>query len=406
MMNTDFHRAMPGNEPIRPYRPSDPETAALKARLAELASETIEVPCIVGGEEIRTGDLREDRAPHDHDQLLCKWHAATPEVVERAITSSREAWREWSETPAHVRVAIFEKAATLLAGPWRDTINAATMLGQSKTCFQAEIDAACELIDFWRFNNAYVLNQIYTEQPPHSPDGMWNVLDHRPLEGFVYAVTPFNFTSIAANLAGAPALMGNVAIWKPSDHSVFSNYFIMKLYEAAGMPPGVINFIPGDPAAITQQLMASPEFSGLHFTGSTHVFRQLWKQTGEQLDRYRNYPRIVGETGGKDFIFVHESADAEAVAVAALRGAYEYQGQKCSAASRMYVPRSLWGDVRDRLIADMKTIKMGDPADFSNFIGAVIHEGSFDKLSGAIDHARKRTRQPVALDEDVLDLLE
>ncbi len=388
MMNTDFTRSLPPNEVIRGYAPGAAETKSLAKRLAELSSETLEIPCIVGGEEIRTGDIHENRAPHDHSNVLCRWHAANPDVVERAIVASREAWLEWSETPVHVRVAIFEKAATLLAGPWRDTINAATMLNQSKTCFQAEIDAACELIDFWRFNNYYVLNQVHSEQPPHSPSGMWNVLDHRPLEGFVYAVTPFNFTSIAANLPGAPVLMGNVSLWKPSNHSILSNYYIMKLYEAAGLPPGVINFIPGDPAAITQQLMTSPEFSGLHYTGSTAVFQHLWKVAAENLPNYRSYPRIVGETGGKDFIFVHESADAEATAVAALRGSFEYQGQKCSAASRMYVPRNRWSEIRDRLIADMQTIRMGDPADFSNFIGAVIHEQSFEKITGAIQHAR------------------
>lgn len=389
MLNTTHQYPLPDNERVREYRPNAPETQRLEAKLAALAAEPTEIPCIVGGEEIRTGDVRELRSPHDHSLLLARWHAATPEVIEHAVATSREAWQEWSRTPAHVRLAIFEKAATLLAGPWRDTINGSTMLGQSKTCFQAEIDAACELIDFWRFNNHYLLHQVQTEQPPHSPPGQWNVLDHRPLEGFVYAVTPFNFTSIAANLPGAPVLMGNVSIWKPSNSAIYSNYFIMKLYEAAGMPPGVINFVPGDPPAITKQLLDSPDFAGIHFTGSTQVFQQLWKQMGEQLDRYRNYPRIVGETGGKDFIFVHESADPETTAVAALRGAFEYQGQKCSAASRMYVPRKLWPAVRDRLIADMKTIRMGDTSDFSNFIGAVIHEQAFEKHRDYQEYARQ-----------------
>lgn len=389
MLNTTHRYPLPDNERVREYRPNTPETQRLEAKLAALAAEPTEIPCIVGGEEVRTGDVRELRSPHDHSLVLARWHAATPEVIERAITTSREAWQEWSRTPAHVRLAIFEKAATLLAGPWRDTINGSTMLGQSKTCFQAEIDAACELIDFWRFNNHYLLHQVQTEQPPHSPQGQWNMLDHRPLEGFVYAVTPFNFTSIAANLPGAPVLMGNVSIWKPSNSAIYSNYFIMKLYEAAGMPPGVINFVPGDPPAITKQLLDSRDFAGIHFTGSTQVFQQLWKQMGEQLDRYRNYPRIVGETGGKDFIFVHESADPETTAVAALRGAFEYQGQKCSAASRMYVPRKLWPAVRDRLIADMKTIRMGDTSDFSNFIGAVIHEQAFEKHRNYQEYARQ-----------------
>lgn len=389
MLNTHHTYALPDNEPITPFHPGSPETKSLQAKLAEMAREVVEIPCIVGGEEIRTGDIHENRSPHDHSQVLARWHAATPEVVEKALVTGREAWQEWSRTPAHVRLAIFEKAATLLAGPWRDTINAATMLGQSKTCFQAEIDASCELIDFWRFNNHYLLNQVQTEQPPHSPSGQRNVLDHRPLEGFVYSVTPFNFTSIAANLPGAPILMGNVSLWKPSNAAIYSNYYIMKLYEAAGMPPGVLNFVPGDPAGITQQVLAAHDFAGLHFTGSTHVFQELWRKTAENLPQYRSYPRLVGETGGKDFIFVHESADPEAVAVGALRGAFEYQGQKCSAASRMYVPRKLWPQIRDRLVADMKTIQMGNPADFSNFIGAVIHEQSFEKIQGFQEYARQ-----------------
>ena len=390
MVNTTFRLAPPGNEPIRDYRPGSPETLSLQARIDSLAGETTEIPCIVGGKEVRTGKLEEVRSPHDHSKVLARYHAATPEVIAASIQSSNEAWKEWSETPISTRVAIFERAAELLAGPWRDTVNASTMLGQSKTCFQAEIDAACELIDFWRFNNHFALNQIYPDQPI-SPRGTWNSVDYRPLEGFVYAVTPFNFTSIAANLPGAPVLMGNTSIWKPSNSAVYSNYFLMKLYEEAGLPPGVIQFVPGPAKEITAQLLGDANFGGLHFTGSTAVFQGLWKEIAARLPEYRSYPRIVGETGGKDFIFVHPSADPQSVAVAAVRGAFEYQGQKCSAASRMYIPRSLWGDVRDRTVAMMKTISMGDPRDFSHFMAAVIHEQSFEKITSFIDRARNES---------------
>ncbi|MDA1195968.1 MAG: L-glutamate gamma-semialdehyde dehydrogenase [Planctomycetota bacterium] len=391
MPNTVFRRTEPQNEPIRSYAPGTAETASLQARLAAMASETVEIPCIVGGQEILTGEVRSWTAPHDHSLELCRWHAATPEVVESALASSKEAWQTWSETDPHVRVAVFEKAAALLAGPWRDTLNASTMLGQSKTCFQAEIDAACELIDFWRFNAWFALHRIYPEQPG-SPPEMWNHVDHRPLEGFVYAATPFNFTSIAANLSSAPALMGNTVIWKPSESSMLSNYYLMKLMEEAGLPPGVINFLPGEPAGITEQLLGSREFAGLHFTGSTAVFRYLWKQIAERLGDYRSYPRIVGETGGKDFIFAHESADLETLVVAALRGAFEFQGQKCSAASRMYVPNTIWPAFRDRLIAEMEQIRMGDPADWSQFMAAVIHEGAYDRITGYVERAKMGAR--------------
>jgi 1-pyrroline-5-carboxylate dehydrogenase len=387
MLNTVLRRDEPDWEANRMYAPGSAETTSLQAALAKMSGETPEIPCIVGGEEIFTGEVRDSTSPHDHGNTICRWHAATPAVMEKALRSSHEAWKSWSETAPHVRVAVFEKAAALLAGPWRDTLNASTMLNQSKTCFQAEIDAVCELVDFWRFNAWFALNRIYTEQPG-SPSSMWNYVDHRPLEGFVYAVTPFNFTSIAANLPSAPALMGNVAIWKPSEHSMLSNYYLMKLMEEAGLPPGVINFVPGEPVGITKTLLDSPEFAGLHFTGSTSVFRSLWRQIGENLPKYRSYPRIVGETGGKDFIFAHESANVDALVTAALRGAYEFQGQKCSAASRMYVPDSIWPAFRDKLVAEMKQITMGDPADFSNFMGAVIHKGSFDKLEGYIGRAK------------------
>jgi len=387
MVNTTFLPASPANEPVREYRPGTPETSSLKARCKEMASTTVEIPCIVGGEEIFTGKITEWRAPHDHSRVLCKWHASTPELQAKAIATGQKAWREWSETPFHVRTAIFDKAAELLSGPWRDVVNASTMLGQSKTCFQAEIDAACELIDFWRFNCYYALSQIYTDQP-QSAEGIHNYVDHRPLEGFVVAITPFNFTSIGGNLPTAPALMGNVAIWKPSHSSMLSNYYVMKLLEEAGLPPGVINFVPRDPKIGIAALMNSEHLAGIHYTGSTAVFQSLWQTMAQNLPSYRAYPRIVGETGGKDFIFAHESADIDALVTGALRGAFEYQGQKCSAASRMYVPRKIWTAVRDRLIAEMHTIKMGDVEDFSNFMGAVINEKAFDKITGYIDYAR------------------
>jgi 1-pyrroline-5-carboxylate dehydrogenase len=387
MLNTVFRRDEPRNEPIRMYAPGTPETASLQARLAAMSAETIDIPCVVGGEEIRTGETRTWTAPHDHGKTLCTWHAATPEVVQKALASSRAAWRDWSEQPAHVRLSVFEKAAELLAGPWRDTLNAATMLGQSKTCFQAEIDAACELIDFWRLNCHFALGEVYRQQPS-SPSDMWNYVDHRPLEGFVYAVTPFNFTSIAGNLPTAPALMGNVAIWKPSESSMLSNWYLVKLLEEAGLPPGVVNFVPGDPVSITEALLGAEDFAGLHFTGSTAVFRSLWKQIAGNLDAYRSYPRLVGETGGKDFIFAHESADLDALAVAALRGAFEVQGQKCSAARRMYVPDTLWPALRDRLVSEIEQIAMGDPADWSNFMGAVINDRSWEKIDGYVERAK------------------
>ncbi|MEM7164072.1 MAG: L-glutamate gamma-semialdehyde dehydrogenase [Planctomycetota bacterium] len=387
-MNNTVHRyEPPANEPICMYTPDSAETASLKSTLSTMAAETIEIPCIVGGKEIHTGKTHECTSPHDHQRVLGHWHAATPEVVQQAIDSSQEAWKQWSETPYATRMAIFTKAAELLAGPWRDRINASTMLGQSKTCFQAEIDAACELIDFFRFNAYFALNNVYNDQPFSAP-GMWNTVDHRPLEGFVFALTPFNFTSIAGNLSAAPALMGNVALWKPSSTAVLSNYYLMKLMEEAGLPPGVINFLPGSGREITSTVLESPHFAGLHFTGSTAVFQGLWQQIAEGLPRFRSYPRIVGETGGKDFIFAHESADMAALATATVRGAFEYQGQKCSAASRLYIPRKMWPTFRDEVAAQIGTIKMGDPSDFSNFMCAVIDEKAYNKITGYIENAR------------------
>ena len=377
----------PVNDPNKGYLPGSPERAALKARLAEMSGERIEIPLIIGGEEIRTGRLHQAVMPHDHQHVLADWHGAESEHVLRAIQAASEARREWASWAWHERAAVFIRAAELLATTWRATINAATMLGQSKTVFQAEIDAASEMVDFWRFNPFYA-QQIYEEQPI-SPSGMWNQVEYRPLEGFVYAVTPFNFTSIGGNLPSAPALMGNTVVWKPSATAILSGYYIMRLFEAAGLPPGVINFVPGDPELISEIALMSSDLAGIHFTGSTAVFNSMWKTVGGNMGRYRNYPRIVGETGGKDFILAHASADVEALAVAIVRGGFEYQGQKCSAASRVYVPASLWPDVRDRAVGMMRDIRMGDVADFRTFMGAVIDRRALDRISGYLDDARR-----------------
>ncbi len=376
----------PANEPVLGYAPGSAERAALKDTLARLRDETIEIPCIVGGEEVRSGDLVDVVSPHDHRRVLARTHQATPETIARAVSTAVEAQREWAATRFEDRAAVLLKAADLLAGPWRPVVNAATMLGQSKTAHQAEIDSACELIDFWRFN-VHFAERLYREQPMSSP-GVWNRLEHRPLEGFVYAITPFNFTAIGGNLPTSPVLLGNVAVWKPAATAMLSNYYVFKVLEAAGLPPGVINFLPGNSAAISARLLADRHLSGIHFTGSTAVFHSLWKGVAENIDRYAGYPRLVGETGGKDFIVAHASADPQALAVAMLRGAFEYQGQKCSAASRAYVPDTIWPEVRDRLAAMIAEVRMGDVSDFRNFMGAVIDRKSFTKLKGYLDAAR------------------
>jgi 1-pyrroline-5-carboxylate dehydrogenase len=377
----------PVNEPVRAYAPGSAERQELKERLRQMAGERIDIPLIIGGREVRTGSTAQAVMPHDHRHVLADWHLAGSEHVAQAIEAAREAHREWANWPWEDRAAIFLKAAELLSTTWRATLNAATMLGQSKTAFQAEIDSACELADFWRFN-PYFAQQLYDEQPL-SDRSMWNQLDYRPLEGFVYAVTPFNFTSIAGNLPTAPALMGNTVIWKPASSAMLSAYYIMRLLEAAGLPPGVINFVPGDAGAISNQLIAHRDFAGVHFTGSTAVFNAIWQQIGTNIARYRSYPRIVGETGGKDFIVAHPSADPEALAVAIVRGGFEYQGQKCSAVSRVYVPASLWREVRDRLVAMIQEIRVGDVTDFRNFMGAVIDRKAFTKISEYLDDAKR-----------------
>ncbi len=377
----------PTNEPIKNYAPGSPERAGLKARLKEMSAERVDIPIIIGGKDIRTGKTKQTVMPHNHKHVLADWHKASNEHIHQAVDAAREARAEWGNWAWEDRAAVFLKAAELLATSGRATLNAATMLGQSKTAFQAEIDAACELIDFWRFNPAYA-QELYDEQPL-SNNTMWNQLDYRPLEGFVYAVTPFNFTSIAGNLPTAPALMGNSVIWKPASSAMLSAYYIMRLLEEAGLPPGVINLVAGDSAEISNTLLSHRELAGVHFTGSTAVFNSMWKTIGANMSHYAAYPRIVGETGGKDFIVAHQSADPQALAVAIVRGAFEYQGQKCSAASRVYVPRSIWRDVRDRAVAMIEDIRMGDVMDFRNFMGAVIDEKAFQKISGYLDDAKQ-----------------
>jgi 1-pyrroline-5-carboxylate dehydrogenase len=378
---------LPINEPVLDYGPGSAEREELKARLAEMTDSEIEIPAIIGGEEIRTGDTVEIVMPHDHAHVLARAHRVGAEEVRAAVEAARRAWADWSAWDWQDRMAVFLRAADLLAGPWRATLNAATMLGQSKTAHQAEIDAACELVDFWRFNARFAA-EIYGGQPFSAP-GVWNQTDYRPLEGFVLAINPFNFTSIAGNLPTAPTMMGNVVVWKPATVSLLSSYYVMRVLEAAGLPPGVINFVPGDGRTVTTPLFESPDLAGIHFTGSTGVFQKLWKNVGENLERYRSYPRIVGETGGKDFILAHESADPAALAVAIVRGGFEYQGQKCSAASRVYVPDVLWDDVRERVLSMMDQIKVGDVQDFGNFMGAVIDQEAFDKITSYIEHARE-----------------
>jgi 1-pyrroline-5-carboxylate dehydrogenase len=376
----------PHNDPNHTYAPGSPERAQLKCKLSEMAAQRIEIPLVIGGKEVRTGKVAQAVMPHKHSHVLADWHKAGTKEVQQAVAVAVETRREWANWPWEERAAVFLRAAELLRTTWRQTLNAATMLGQSKTAFQAEIDAASELIDFWRFNVAFA-QELYEEQPI-STHATWNQSDYRGLEGFVYAVTPFNFTAIGGNLPGAPALMGCTVVWKPASSAMVSAYYIMKLLEAAGLPPGVINFVPGDAAEVSQVVLDHPDFAGLHFTGSTAVFNSIWGRVGGNLGTYRSYPRIVGETGGKDFVVVHASADPQEVAVGLVRGAFEYQGQKCSAASRAYLPKSLWPDIKERMVAMVREIKVGDVRDFRNFMGAVIDDKAFKKISEYLADAR------------------
>lgn len=388
-MSGTWNIPIPRNEPVLSYAPRSPERSALKKALTAVGSRQADIPAVVGGKEVRTGLTQDVVSPHCYQRVLAKAHQADRPTIDAAVKAAVEAQRDWGNWRFEDRAAVFLRAAELLATTHRQLLNAATMLGQSKTAFQAEIDSACELIDFLRFNVHYA-ERIYREQPESAP-GVWNRMDHRPLEGFVYAITPFNFTAIGGNLPTAPALMGNAVVWKPAASAMLSNWHFFKLLEEAGLPPGVINFLPGNAVEVSKTLIADRRLAGIHFTGSTPVFQSLWRSVAANLERYTGYPRIVGETGGKDFILAHASADVDALAVGMVRGAYEYQGQKCSAASRAYIPDTLWPAVRDRVVAMITDIRMGDVADFTNFMGAVIDRRAFTRLK---DHLEAAKRDP------------
>ncbi|MBL7067291.1 MAG: L-glutamate gamma-semialdehyde dehydrogenase [Candidatus Marinimicrobia bacterium] len=386
MCNAKFTLPDPVNEPILAYRPGSPERKELKKVLDKMSNEQIEIPLIIGGKEVKTGNTATCVMPHNHKHILAVYHKAGSREVEMAVEASQETWKTWSVMPWWERASIFKKAAALLAGPWRARLNASTMLNQSKNVFQAEIDAACELIDFWNFNTKY-MEQIY-EQQPSSSASQWNRLEQRALEGFVFAVTPFNFTSIAGNLPTAPAIMGNTVLWKPASSAVFSAYYLMRLFEDAGMPAGVINFIPGSGRNVGPNVLSNPKLAGVHFTGSTEVFQNMWKVIGENISSYATYPRIVGETGGKDFIFAHSSADLDELNTGIVRGAFEFQGQKCSAASRAYIPKSLMPELKTKLTETIKSIKKGDVRDFTNFFNAVIDKAAYENITAYIEYAK------------------
>ncbi|MFT3697128.1 MAG: L-glutamate gamma-semialdehyde dehydrogenase [Kofleriaceae bacterium] len=381
------HVPDPYNEPVLGYAPGSPEKARLKAALADVEREVVEIPCVVGGEYVRTGKLHDVRMPHRHQHVIARYHAADEDVLNRAIAASLEARREWSAMRWEARAAVLLRAAELLAGPWRMKMNAATMHGQSKTAHQAEIDSACELIDFWRWNASFA-QQCYAMQPKSSP-GIWNQTELRALEGFVFALTPFNFTAIGGNLPTSPALMGNTVVWKPAEVQTLAAWRTYQILEEAGLPPGVINFIPGLPYDLTNNILDHKDLAGVHFTGSTAVFHQFWRRIANNIDRYRTFPRLVGETGGKDFVLAHASADPKAVLTGLVRGAYEYQGQKCSAASRAYIAKSVWDAIKDELVSTIDGLTMGDVTDFSNFCGAVIKKQAFDRHTQAIAQARE-----------------
>jgi 1-pyrroline-5-carboxylate dehydrogenase len=386
MPNAIFCVEPPDNEPILEYRPGSDETHRIKEALHRLRQTRLEIPLIIGGRRIETNRFGRCAIPHDHGHELAVYHQAGAKEVAKAIEAADSAAAQWAAMGWEDRLAIFTKAADLIAGPWRMSLNAATMLGQGKNVFQAEIDSACEIVDFLRFNTYYA-TQIYAQQPRSGP-AEWNQLEYRPLEGFVFAVTPFNFTAIGGNLPSAPAMLGNTVLWKPASTAVYSAWMLMEIFMAAGLPAGVINFIPGPGGQVGDPVLASPNLAGIHFTGSTSVFRSMWKTVAENLDRYRTYPRIVGETGGKDFVFVHASADPDAVTAALIRGAFEYQGQKCSAVSRAYIPASVWETLKSKLLASMQTIKTGSPEDFSTFVNAVIDQSAFDTITAYIEYAR------------------
>lgn len=399
MANAKYNVPLPPNEPVKSYAPGTPERETIKTTLAELRGQHIEIPLIIGGKEVKTGRLGRCILPHDHQTVVGTYHQAGEKEVQKAIEAALKARKQWAAMDWQDRVAVFLKAADLLAGPWRSLLNAATMLGQSKAVFQAEIDSACELIDFFRFNAFYAM-QIFEQQPPYSPLGIWNRMEYRPLEGFVFAATPFNFVSIAGNLPSSPAIVGNVSLWKPASNAVYPAYHVMKLFLEAGLPDGVINFIPGPGSQVGPVVINSPHLAGIHFTGSTETFQTMWTIVGENIKRYRCYPRVVGETGGKDFVVAHKSADVKALGVALIRGAYEYQGQKCSAPSRAYIPKSIWGDLKDFMISELKTVKMGDVEDFTNFMNAVIDRGAFAKITGYIEAIKESNEAEIIFGGD------
>ncbi len=384
MVNAKFNLNLPSNETIKSYTSGTSEREDIKIKLKELKSRQIEIPIIIGGKEIKTGNLGQCVLPHDHGTVVGTYHKAGEKEVQMAIEASLKARTQWADMDWHERASIFLRAADILAGPWRSLLNASSMLCQSKNVFQAEVDAACELIDFLRFNAFYTKN-IYEQQPPISTTGTWNRLEYRPLEGFIFAATPFNFTSIAGNLPSAPAMMGNVVLWKPASNATYSAYYVMKLFQEAGVPDGVINFIPGAGNEIGPIVMSSPHLTGIHFTGSTATFQNMWQTIGNNITNYKSYPRIVGETGGKDFVFAHRDTGIEELGTALIRGAFEYQGQKCSAASRAYIPCSLWPDLKDFVLEELKTVKMGDVEDLGNFMNAVIDGPAFAKITKYIE---------------------
>jgi 1-pyrroline-5-carboxylate dehydrogenase len=392
-MNTMITIPKPSNEPVYRYAPGTPERDALKAQLEKMLNEETEIPLVIGGREVRTGNLGDCRCPHDHRHLLGRYHRAGPQEIVKAVQEAKKAWKDWSEMDWISRAAIFLRAAELLATKYRFILNASTMLGQSKTAHQAEIDSACELIDLYRFN-PYYMSQIYGWQP-ESPSDAWNYMDFRPLEGFVFAISPFNFTAIAGNLPTSPAMMGNTVLWKPASTAVYSAYFLTRLWKEAGLPDGVINFIPGPSQSVGAPVLENPDLAGIHFTGSTATFQEMWKAIGANIMNYRSYPRIVGETGGKDFVFIHASADVDVATAALIRGAFEYQGQKCSAVSRAYIPSNLWVSLKEKMLDEVKTIRVGNITDFSNFMGAVIDQTAFSNIAGYIEYAKQSSEAEI-----------
>src|SRR5437764_2760308 len=390
-----FRPPPPRNEPIHDFAPGSPERARLQVRLEQMRNERIEIPLVIGGKGVRTGELKQAVMPHDKEHVLADVHQGTAEHVQQAIDAAAKAWEDWSRWPWEERSAVLLRAAELLSGPWRDTLNAATMLGQSKTAHQAEIDSACEAIDFFRFNVEF-MHRVYSEQP-RSTRGVWNRMEYRPLEGFVFAVSPFNFTAIAANLTSSGALMGNTVVWKPAGTAMLSAFYLMRLFQEAGLPDGVINLVYGSGAEIGDAALGSKHLAGIHFTGSTPVFNGMWRTVAANMDNYRNYPRIVGETGGKDFIVAHPSANLDALATAIVRGSFEYQGQKCSASSRVYAPSNLWPALKERLEEQVATIKMGDVSDFRNYMAPVIDGASFKTQADAIEEAKAHAETAIVV---------